>query len=269
MLSILKIEWLKIRYYRAFWWVAGIVALAYPAFGYCMVLFYRQVSEQLPPGAKQMILGNPFGFKEVWHTVAYFSSLFVFIPAIIVIMLITNEYSFKTNRQNIIDGWSRKQFLTGKLMDVCIISVLITLLYAATCVLIGFTNSLPGENTGDSKLYFVGYFLLQTFSQLSIAFLLGMLVRKAFIALAIFIPWFLIFEPMLTGILSFAPVTIGHFLPFEISDRMIPPPEFFGKIDPAAYATSMKETGYHFLYTIVFTILLWTGCFRLNARRDL
>ena len=42
-------------------------------------------------------------------------------------MFISNEYTFKTHRQNIIDGWSRKQFITSKLMDVLIISLIVTL----------------------------------------------------------------------------------------------------------------------------------------------
>lgn len=269
MTTLLKIEWSKIRYYRAFWWVMGIIAITYPAVSYIMLLFYRKITQQLPAGTTKAFLGNPFGFNEVWHTVAYCSSMFIMIPAIVVIMLITNEYSYKTCRQNIIDGWSRKQFLTGKLLDVAIISFLIALLYIATSLLIGSTNTKPEDVAGVNRTYFIIYFLFQTFSQLSIAFLIGFLVRKSFIALAIFIFSFLVLEPMLTGILSFMPGSIGHFLPFEISDRMIPPPGFMGKVDPVAYGEKMKNTGWHFLYTIAFTTVLWMFCFRLNKKRDL
>lgn len=269
MTSLLRIEWSKIRYYRAFWWVLGITAVTYPSVSYFMLMFYRKITEQLPPDTKRAFLGNPFGFNEVWHTVAYCSSMFIMIPAIVVIMLITNEYSFKTGRQNIIDGWSRQQFLTGKLMGVVIISLLVVLLYVATSLLIGFSNTNPGDVAGENKTYFIVYFLFQTFSQLSIAFLIGFLLRRSFIALAVFIFSFLVLEPLLTAMLSLAPVPIGHFLPFEISDRMIPPPGFMGKMDPAAYALTMKDTGYHFVYTIVFTALVWLLCIRLNSKRDL
>ncbi|MFK5098226.1 hypothetical protein, partial [Klebsiella pneumoniae] len=71
----------------------------------------------------KLLLGNPFVFPEVWQTVAYFSSFFVLLPSILVIMLVTNEYTYKTHRQNIIDGWSRNEFLLSKLIDVAIISL--------------------------------------------------------------------------------------------------------------------------------------------------
>lgn len=269
MTTLLRIEWCKIKHYRAFWWVLAITAVTYPTVSYFMLLFYRKITEQLPADAAKAFLGNPFGFNEVWHTVAYCSSMFIIIPAIVVIMLITNEYSFKTYRQNIIDGWSRRQFLTGKFLDVAIISFLVALLYVATSLLIGFTNSRPDDVAGENRTYFIVYFFFQTFSQLSIAFLIGFLMRKSFIALAVFIFLFLVLEPMLTALLSFVPGSIGHFLPFEISDRMIPPPGFMGKMDPAVYAETMKNTGWHFLYTILFTALVWWFCFRLNEKRDI
>lgn len=271
MLQLLKIEWFKIKAYPAFWWLMGITAIAYPGISYSMLGAYRQLSDnkEMPGIAAKMLLGNPFTYGEVWHTIAYFSSIFVFFPAIIVIMLITNEYNFKTHRQNIIDGWNRKQFLTAKLLDVGIIAVLITILYIGVCLLVGMNNTDAADTSGDNKIYFIGYFLVQTFSQLSIAFLIGFLVRKSFIALSLFIFSFLILEPALTWTLSAKKMPIGHFLPFEISDRMIPPPAFFAKMNPEAYQLSMNNTGNHFAYTLIFTVILWACCYTLNARRDL
>jgi ABC-type transport system involved in multi-copper enzyme maturation permease subunit len=122
----------------------------------------------------KMLVGNPFSFPEVWHTVAFFSSLFIFIPAVVIIMLITNEYSYRTLRQNIVDGWSRSQFIASKLIDVFIITLLITLLYVVVCIIIGSINSKAGADI-FSLSYYTGLFALQTFAQLSIAFLIGFL----------------------------------------------------------------------------------------------
>lgn len=269
MSTLLRIEWLKIRSYRAFWWVITITAISYPAVNLLMLKFYQEVTAKLPPDAANAYIGKPFAFNEIWHTVAYFSSLFIFIPAIVIIMLITNEYTFKTHRQNIIDGWSRKQFLTAKLLDVSIISFLIALLYVAVCLMVGMKNATPGEMTGENRIYFIAYFFLQTFSQLSIAFFIGFLMRKSFIALSVFIFLFLILDPLLGWILSKGGMSIGHFLPFEISDRMIPTPGFMGKIDPKAHEAAMNNTFNHFIYSLGFTLVLWLLCFRINAKRDL
>lgn len=270
MLQLLKIEWLKIKSYPAFWWILGITAFSYVAASYAMVGFYHQLSNNPQMGkTTQMLLGNPFSFKEVWHTIAYISSLFIIIPSLVVIMLITNEYTFKTHRQNVIEGWSRRQFLTGKLLDIAVVSLLITLIYAGACLVIGFSNTTATDFTGNSKTYFIGYFFLQTFSQLSIAFVIGFLVRKSFMALGIFIFSIAILEPMLTWLFSKYDMVIGYFLPFEISDQMIPPPTFMAKMNPKAYELAMNSTGQYFFYTLVFSFILWLFCFRINAKRDL
>src|SRR4030095_5563340 len=105
MNSLIKTEWLKIKGYRAFWWMTGIVALSYPGMNY--IIYSQGYKKQLDDetmGPILRMIGNPFAFPEVWHTVAYISSWFIFIPSIVVIMFITNEYTYKTHRQNIIDG---------------------------------------------------------------------------------------------------------------------------------------------------------------------
>ena len=103
MLSLIKIEWLKIKKYPAFWWMLGIVALTYPGvnamfyYGYLEATTGKEVTNNIA----KMLLGNPFAFPETWHSVAYFSSFFILLPSILVIMLVTNEYTFRTHRQNI------------------------------------------------------------------------------------------------------------------------------------------------------------------------
>jgi ABC-type transport system involved in multi-copper enzyme maturation permease subunit len=269
MTNLLKVEWLKIKAYPAFWWVLVITAISYPAVNYTMSIAYHHFLDDPKMAALKLMIGNPFAFNEVWHTVAYFSSWFVLFPAIIVIMLITNEYTFKTYRQNVIDGWSRNQFLLAKLLNVFVISIIITGLYLVVCLLIGMKNTTASDKAGPSGTYFIAYFFLQTFSQLSIAFIIGFFSRKSFIALSVFLFLFLILEPILTKMFEIKDIAVGHFLPFEISDRMIPPPAFFGRMDPAAYDLAMKNASHHFLYTLVFTMFVWIGCFRFNRMKDL
>src|SRR5215208_575231 len=139
MTNLLKTEWLKIRKYRAFWWMTGIVALSYPGMNYMIYEHgYKDNLKDKTMGPILSMLGNPFTFPEVWHTVAFISSFFVFIPSVVVIMFITNEYTYKTHRQNIIDGWSRKQFMLSKMVDVFLISLLATILYVIVAFIIGY-----------------------------------------------------------------------------------------------------------------------------------
>ncbi|KAF0237319.1 MAG: hypothetical protein FD183_1561 [Chitinophagaceae bacterium] len=141
MLDLLKIEWLKIKKYPAFWWMLVIVFLTYPGINIMFLNIYGHVTKgkEMANNIAKLLLGNPFAFPETWHTVAYFSSFFVLLPSILVIMLVTNEYNYKTHRQNIIDGWSRSQFITSKLMDVAIISFVVMIAYIH-CIFIGIPS---------------------------------------------------------------------------------------------------------------------------------
>lgn len=269
MLSIAKTEWLKIKKYPAFWWVMGITALTYPGVNAMFLYIYRDITgkKSAPGQIAKAILGNPFSFPEAWRTVAYFSSLFVFIPAIVVIMLVTNEFSFKTNRQNIIDGWSRKDFMTGKLLDVLILTLIVTLLYSIVTLLMGNLN---GGSEQWKLSYYIALFLLQTFSQLSLAFLIGLVVRKSFLAIAIFAFYFIIVEPIAVNILHYKfKSDMGEFFPLEISHRIIPKPAFIGKFDEAAYKIALDAVSSHVVYTLLITCLFWLLGFWLYNKRDL
>ena len=277
MFSLLQIEWLKIKKSPAVWAMLIIVLLTYPAANLMFYNVYLDITTQ--KGTEmlaKMFLGNPFAFPETWHTVAYISSFFVILPSILVIMLVTNEYQYKTHRQNIIDGWTRRQFMTSKLMDVLIVSSITTIIY--TLVAIGF--SIYASTFDASKMWehadYIGLFFLQTFAQLSIAFLLGYLIKKAFIALGIFLFYYLIVENIATGYLKVKDAKIvgdiGRYLPFEISDRMIVAPAFigrFGKDLKAAYEKSLSEVPTQIALSLLLTTAIWAFCFFIHRKKDL
>jgi hypothetical protein len=277
MFSLIQIEWLKIKKYPAFWAMLIIVLLTYPAANLMFYNVYLDITTQ--KGTQmlaKMFLGNPFAFPETWHTVAYISSFFVILPSILVIMLVTNEYQYKTQRQNVIDGWTRRQFMASKLIDVFIVSAITTLLY--TLVAIGF--SIYADTFDPTKMweqsYYIGLFFLQTFAQLSIAFLLGYLIKKAFIALGIFLFYYLIVENIATGYIRMKAEKIGgdlgRYLPFEISDRMIVAPAFigrFGKDIKTAYEKSLSEVPSQIALSLLLTTAIWLLCFFLHRKKDL
>ncbi len=272
MFHIVQTEWLKIKKYPAFWWVMGITALTYPGINYMFINVYKTITEKQSQSGQivKALIGNPFALPETWRTVAYFSSLFIFIPAIVIIMLITNEYTYKTNRQNIIDGWSRTQFMIGKLIDVLILAVIVTALYTVVAFIISITNTKVISPEKWKLVYYIGLFGLQTLSQLSIAFMVGFLVRKSFIALAIFAFYFIIAEPIAVNVLRYKyKNNLGEYFPLEISNRLLPKPSFIGRIDEAAYQVSLNAVTPHIFYTLIVLLLTWSFCFWLNSRRDL
>lgn len=271
MRSLIYTEWLKMRKYKAFWWIMSLTALSYPGIIYIFFKGYEDLINRPSESAQfvKIALGNPFSFPEAWHTIAFAASCFVFIPAVMVIMLMSNEYSFRTHRQNIIDGWSRKQFVTSKLIDVAIISLIITILYAVVAFMIGASNDNRLINHTWDQVYYIGLFGLQTFAQLSIAFLIGFLIKKAFLALGVFLFYFIILENIMVGVMSYYDIMIYKYLPVEISDRIIPVPAFWGRIDQAAYDSSIDAIPKYIILTILLTSFVWLICYRVNSKRDL
>ncbi len=271
MTTLIRTEWLKMKKYNAFWWIMILTALSYPGINFIFYKIYEDITSKPSRAGElaKMALGNPFSFPEAWHTVAYFSSWFIFIPAVVVIMFISNEYSFRTHRQNIIDGWSRNQFISSKLVDVLLISVIITMLYTAVALVTGFSNQERLITDNWSQAYYIGLFALQTFAQLSIAFLIGFLIRKSFMALGVFLFYYIIFENIVVGFGKVYANDIGRYMPLEISDRMIPIPAFMGKIDEEGYEKSLSLISQHVILSIILTALIWAICYRINSKRDL
>lgn len=271
MTTLIRTEWLKMKKYNAFWWIMGLTALAYPGVNYITYMAYREITTKSSEASQlaKMALGNPFSFPEAWHTVAFFSSCFVFIPAVVIIMLISNEYTFRTHRQNIIDGWSRSQFVTSKLLDVLIISVIITLLYAVVAFVTGISNQERLIQDTWGQVHYIGLFGLQTFAQLSIAFLLGFLIRRAFLALGVFLFYYIILENIIIGLSEWKNLGFGNYMPLQISDKMIPMPAFWGKIDQESYQRALDAIPKHVILTVILTAIIWLICYRINNKRDL
>jgi len=269
MASLLKTEWLKIKKYPAFWLMLGIVALSYPGMNYAIYANgYKDALSDSKMGPILQLLPNPFTFPDAWQTVAFISSLFVFLPSIVVIMFITNEYTYRTNRQNIIDGWSRTDFMMSKLIDVVLITLLITVLYTVTAFIIGTVNSVNAAGSYWDATKYIGLFFLQQFSQLSLALFIALLVRKAFVALGIFLFYYFPLEPILVQVAKVRFNGIGQYLPLEISDRLIPYPRWFIRKE-SEWKTLVEQSHIHILYTILLLALTWTLCFWINKKRDL
>lgn len=173
---------------------------------------------------------KPYAFPKVWQATSDVSSFLLVIAGLIMIISVSNEYSFKTHRQNIIDGLSRTQFIMVKLVDGVIISIVSTI----WVILIGFFFGLFEGHTSISfdNFYFVFYFFLQALSYCWLAVLLGLLFKRSGIAIGVFFLYTVILENALAAILDHAVPSSsflqgsGNYLPIQSSDELMPFPAF-------------------------------------------
>lgn len=272
MSNLLRTEWLKLKNYPGFWWLMGMTVLSYPAINGMIYFVFKTETSNAKDAAQllKLLLGNPFEFPEVFRTAAFLSSCFVTIPALLVIMLITNEYTYKTNRQNVIDGWSRNEFLIAKFFNVVIISIIVATLYTVVTFTIGFINTDADVKDKFQLLHYVGLFALQTFAQLSFAFLLGLLIKRAFIALGVFIFYKVPVENISAELLKkYVHPEAGRFMPTESSDLLTPVPAFFGRLDQKVYDHSLSIINQQVLITLIYLIIFWGLVFLIYKKRDL
>jgi ABC-type transport system involved in multi-copper enzyme maturation permease subunit len=222
--QLLAIEWMKLKNYRAFW-ILFCIYLA-TIFGANYIIYRIQLiiyTEKQAKGIATLVLGNPpYSFPTVWQAVAHVSSWLLFIPGLIMILNVTNEYSFKTHRQNIIDGFTRTQFITSKILMVVVFALLSTIAVTITATIFGFMS-------GDASFSFEGFsymsfYLLQAVSYIMVALLISVLLKRGGLAIGVFFAYSMVLEQILVLVLNKYANYMGRYLPLETTDMQIPFP---------------------------------------------
>jgi ABC-2 type transport system permease protein len=225
MLERLKVEWIKLRSYRTFWilgilYLVSIVGANYLGY-WIQEETYRE--EQVKGMLQMMEPMRPYEFPKVYHTTAWVSYWLLFMPSLLMIIIMSNEYTYKTHRQNIIDGWSRHQFITTKLVLVVIAAFISAVMVGLTATFFGFINREPFS---ASQMIYIFYFFIQALSYIAAAFLISLLIKRAGLAIGLFFMYALILENVLAFLLNKYMNYSGRYLPLESTDNLIPFPVF-------------------------------------------
>ena len=216
MLHLLKIDLKKLTSYRTFWIVCGLYFLTL-GFGAASGMEFLKwlVSTFESFGQELNIARIPlYHFPDVWMNLIWFSGLLKIVLAIMVVISITNEYTYRTLRQNVIDGLSRSEFLTSKILT----NILLSLMSVAMIFVIGLVTGLIyspyvtiDRITTDLE-FFPAYFL-EIFFFLSYALMLGILIQRSGLTIILlllsqmiesiitanideYVPWLIPFFPM-------------------------------------------------------------------------
>jgi ABC-2 type transport system permease protein len=252
---LLKIEWLKVKNYKAFWVFTILYAFAILGINYTGYYINELRLENLPQTS--LLMGSPYAFPKVWQTVGWMSSWLLYFPGILFIMLFTNEFNFKTHRQNIIDGWTRLQFITVKFVFAILFSLAATLFNFLVALLFGFITT--GSSFSFQGIENVGYIFIQTTAYITFAMFLAILFRRSGAAVAVFFLYGLIFEWLITVLINFKfdLTPLGYFLPLQVTDVMLPIP--FG--NTVIYKGAPEE------YILVLVSLLYIGAYYFFAMK--
>lgn len=248
MIKLLKIEWMKIKNYNAFIVISSFFALGVFAANYLAYSFKKNVIDPADPTGL-ISSGSPFGFPNVWQTVSYYSGLMLLLPGLLLLILVTNEFTYRTHRQNIIDGISRNQFTQVKLLMGFITALACTVLVFIASLLFGFfVNS---DSFSFSGIENIGYFFLKALTYNFIAILIGVLIRRTGFAIAVYFIY-TVLENGISLLLYVWAINIkknhnidlgnmGNYLPMNAADGLLYSPfssftNLANKILPADYS---------------------------------
>ncbi|MDN3657773.1 ABC transporter permease subunit [Ferruginibacter paludis] len=231
MIQLLKIEWLKIKNYNAFIILSSFFALGVVAVNYVAFSVYKNMISEVN-AAKMMSSFSPYDFDRTWHTTSYFAGCILLLPGLLIIMLVTNEFTYRTHRQNIIDGWSRKQFIEVKIVLAIIAALASTALVILTALVFGLASGTSFSLEGFS---ITGIFFLKALTYNMVALLISVLIRRTGFATGMFFIY-MGFENFVSQLLDIWSIklrrdntidlgSMGDYLPMNAADGLLTFPD--------------------------------------------
>ena len=126
---------------------------------------------------------------------------FIF-SSVLVILLVAAEFGWRTARQNVIDGLSKTQWFSAKLL----LLPFLTALFLALRVVVGGTLALAGTDLsagatlfGAAQLSALGGMFLTGLGYSSLALFAALAIRSSGPAMAVWFAWFAFAERLLVG----------------------------------------------------------------------
>ncbi len=255
MIELFKIEWLKIKTYRTFWVLFVTFLLMYPlTFYFSASKFMEHKSADMKEQMLKSFLGLPFTFPKVWHSASWFGGLFFVMIGMLFILLITNEVQYRTHRQNIIDGWSRMDFLKAKLSVMVFFILVSTIIVFASGLIVGLVFSDNKSNLFEG-IYYVGYFALMAALYLAVAFLTAILVKRTGLSIIIYFAIVCIADNLLWLVFTLKDSQLGYFMPLEAADSLVPNPFKPGLLEKRTVADTSLIAAV-ICYVTVFTFII-------------
>jgi ABC-2 type transport system permease protein len=256
MMRLLNTELRKILSYPTFL-VFGIL------YGLLVLgIFCSIPAIKLPGPAMMFSLKSYYTFPDIWHTLTYLAGWFNLLLGVLVVILITNEFTFRMVRQNIIDGWTVNEFLLAKVLLLIFISLCSTAFVFILGLVYGlFASSSISLTLIFSESSFVLAYFVQSLAYLCFALFMGTLFKKAGMGIIFFLLYSKIIEPLMGWGL---PDSISDYLPFHTISKLIG--------NPALKLVGINDgdspLGIHFIFAVAYSCIFIFATYLLLTKRD-
>lgn len=167
------------------------------------VIFIGKEFENVPPPLPNNEVF--FTFPMVWDYLGYAGNWLVFFfLGLISVFIVVNEIGYKTFRQNIIIGMTRKDYFLGKVYSIIAISFCAALYYGVIAFLIGITHT---EDWSMSQAFdnswAISRFFLMSLGYMSFGLFSGFLIRRSGVAVLFYLCYILMLESILKWAVHF------------------------------------------------------------------
>jgi ABC-type transport system involved in multi-copper enzyme maturation permease subunit len=224
MFRLIQIELIKSLRFKAIWWLSILYFAVVMSLLFGVETFINDVvkdaGKNIPIQIPTMSL---YAFSGVWHSMTYLASYLKIFLAIISIILITNEFSYKTVKQQILNGLSRTESFWSKVLLNMMIALFATFVIGFVIILLGSTHTpeLSWSLFIHKSSFLLAYFY-EVFAYLSLAFLIATLVHRSGFAIGILMLYAFIIEPIIAYKL---PLNYGDYLPVTSIGNIIQLPK--------------------------------------------
>lgn len=281
MLRLLTIEFHKLKYNKA----SKVLSIIY--FGLLTsIALIASIKFEFGNFKLHLADAGIFNFPYIWHFNTYVASILKFFLLLVIVSMMSNEYSYKTLKQNLIDGLSKKEFILSKFYTVIAFAFISTIFVFIVSLVLGLVYSDYNEFAIIvSDLEYLLAFFIKLVGFFSFGLFLGILVKRSAFAVGAMVVW-LILENIFKGFLywqfrnaektSETVDSIMQFLPLEAMANLIKEP--FSRLGAVRSAANTMGEIFTKTYTVEFTTILivcfWTFTFiylsyKLLLKRDL
>ncbi len=210
-----------------------------------------------------------FNFPYIWHFNTFVTAFFKLFLAIVIVSMMSNEYSNKTIKQNLIDGLSKKEFVLSKFLTVISFALISTLFVFAVSMILGLIYSDYDElSIIFSDLEFLLAYFVKLVGFFSFCLFLGVLVKRSAFALGFLVLW-QVFEGFVRGMIrwklfdSETTDSVMGFFPLNSMFNLVKEP--FTRLNAVqSVANQIGESislNYHVHVYEILIVLTWTFIF--------
>jgi ABC-2 type transport system permease protein len=214
MIPLLQTELRKVLPYRTFWMILILFM------GLLLLIFYAASGFTINA---QQVGADFYSFPGIWRRLTYFASYFNLLLSILLLILITDEYAFRTLRQQIIDGRTRAEAVMAKFWLILVLALGATFFLLLLGLGFGLANTAGVRFLAVvQEIHFLGYYLVQAVGYMSLALLIGHLVRKSGMGILSFLVYTWVLEPLLH---TRMPDELDRYFPVKVFGSLTPMPQ--------------------------------------------